>query len=235
MVVEIRLYKRWDLDLIALKGAGYNMSQVFKHVISSYANMSPIHLYVDELINFEVDDIKSIHFRVSIPNADTNSCYMLKHIKKRYRNAFCKMLVRNALVQQNLNIFFDDARLDEFHEADLRDKYTNYRDLYRLSDFKDTNRNFNVGSKTIKLSTPEFTKRTTTRPSFSVSQVEKPKVITKPAVAIPRQTVESVEEVKKPIETESQNQPMKDLNVKSEEPAANAETSDNIMAMFDAL
>lgn len=122
MVVEIRLYKRFDTDLLALCDAGYSISAMMKEAVIGYANAYPVHFYMDELIPFDSNDKKMIHTRFIVPDSDKKTCYMLKHIKYRHRNSFCKAVLRNALVQQNLISFFADETLYQLQNADLSNR-----------------------------------------------------------------------------------------------------------------
>ena len=52
------------------------------------------------------NDMKTFHTRFLVERTDEKTIYMLKNIKHRYRNSFCKAVLRNALIQQNLTVFF---------------------------------------------------------------------------------------------------------------------------------
>ena len=78
MTVEIRLYKRFDMDLVSLHDSGYSVSNMIRDAVQAYANGSPIHYYVDEPVQFDLNDKKSVHTRFVVPEADVNTCYMLK-------------------------------------------------------------------------------------------------------------------------------------------------------------
>ena len=66
MTVEIRLYKRFDMDLVSLYDSGYSVSNMIKDAVQAYANGSVIHYYIDEPVQFDLNDKKSIHTRLSI-------------------------------------------------------------------------------------------------------------------------------------------------------------------------
>lgn len=111
MKVDVRIYRRFDMDLVALQDAGYPLSAMIKEAVCGYANNTPVHYYIDEYHDFNICDKKGFHLKFSIPDTDTRTCYLLKHIKYGYRTTFCKMVFRNALVQQNLTGFFSDDSL----------------------------------------------------------------------------------------------------------------------------
>ena len=127
MNVEIRLYKRFDMDLVSLYDSGYSVANMIRDAVTAYANGSPIHYFIDEPVGFDVNDRSSAHTRFSVPDSDTKTCYMLKKIKHGYRNTFCKIILRNALVQQNLIGFFSDPSLAQLQNANMGD-----RNLYTL-------------------------------------------------------------------------------------------------------
>lgn len=128
MIVEIRLYKSHDTDLVALCNAGYCISNMLKEAIIAYANGTPMHFIVDEFIPFEVSGTKSVRTRFTMPDSEVKACYILRNIKKGYRNSFCKAILRNALVQQNLNCYFTDPNLVQLQSINLQ-----YKNVYSLT------------------------------------------------------------------------------------------------------
>jgi hypothetical protein len=128
MVIEFRLYKRFDADLIALCNAGYPISVMIREAVIGYANGYPVHFYVDEVTHFDTVNNKTIRSRFTVPNTDTKTCYMLKHILPSYRNSFVKIVLRNALVQQNLSCFFTDGTLNRLQADNI-----NGRNIYGFS------------------------------------------------------------------------------------------------------
>lgn len=104
MIVEIRMYKQYDLDLLSLFDAGYPVATLYYEVIKNFANGFPVKFVIDEPIKCELKDKHTVRSRICIK--DKKAVKMLKGIKRRYRNAFCKMLLRNSLLQQNMDCFF---------------------------------------------------------------------------------------------------------------------------------
>ena len=119
MIVEIRIYKRYDLDLIALHDAGLPLNSMMKNALIAYANAAPLKYLIDEIIPFDLNNKTTIHIRLNIPDVEEKAIYMIKHIKHGLRNVFCKMVLRNALVQQNLNGFFSDNNLSILQKKNL--------------------------------------------------------------------------------------------------------------------
>lgn len=115
MVIEFRLYKKFDMDLIALYNMHYPVASMMRDAVISYANGRPLHYWVDEPTFFDANDCDAVHSRFNIPDSDTITCYMLSHIKFRCKNAFVKTVLRNALIQQNLTCFFTDNALNQTH------------------------------------------------------------------------------------------------------------------------
>ena len=115
MVIEFRLYKKFDMDLIALYNMHYPVASMMRDAVIAYANGRPLHYWVDEPTFFDANDCDAVHSRFNIPDSDTITCYMLSHIKFRCKNAFVKTVLRNALIQQNLTCFFTDNVLNQTH------------------------------------------------------------------------------------------------------------------------
>ena len=120
MIQEIRLYKRYDTDLLALCDAGYSISLMIKDALYGYAHSTPVHIYIDQLIPFDLNKKTSVHTRFTIPDSDLQTCYLLRNIKHGYRNSFCKNVLRNALVQQNLVAYFADNSMLRLQSDNLQ-------------------------------------------------------------------------------------------------------------------
>lgn len=125
MVVEFRLYRRFDADLIALCRASYPVSSMMREAVMGYANGRPVHYYIDELTDFDLNDDKTVRSRFVVPNSDYKTCNMLKKVKYRCRNAFVKTVLRNSLIQQNITCFFVDDSLNY-----LKNVNDNFKNVY---------------------------------------------------------------------------------------------------------
>ena len=106
MDVEMRYFKYYDADLIALSAAGYPMPVMMRDAVVAYANGRPLHYLIDEPITADFNVLKTMRTRLTFPDDDARVIYLLKHLKFRSRNMFCKAVLRNALIQQNLTVFF---------------------------------------------------------------------------------------------------------------------------------
>ena len=127
MNIEVRIYKHWDIDLLSLMDAGYPVAMMMRDTVINYANGMPCNYFIDEYIPFSLNDKDSVHTRIIIPNSEKKACYLLKNIRNRYRGNFIKLLLRNALVIQNLNCFFTDQNL-----VNLTSTNSGYRNINML-------------------------------------------------------------------------------------------------------
>lgn len=120
MQIQVYIYKRHDVDLLALADGGYPLSLMMKNALVSYANGQPLFYYIDEILPFDLNDKKSIRLTFRIGKKDVKTTYMLNNIKHSKRGLFCKMVLRNAIIQQNISGFFADENLVNLHYDNLR-------------------------------------------------------------------------------------------------------------------
>ena len=106
MNVEVRFYKRFDMDLFALFDAGYPIAELMREAVQGFAHKQPIHIEINDPIFFDSNDKNTFRTRFSIPNDDIETINMLKTIKHRCRSNFCKAVLRNALVNLPLTAYF---------------------------------------------------------------------------------------------------------------------------------
>lgn len=119
MRIWIVLNKWYDLDLIALHDVGYPLSTMMKRAITAYAHKEPLRFYIDQQIRYENKDKKGFRFELKINEKDTETIEFLSKVRKRYRNAMCKLILRNTMVQQNLPCYFDNDAIWQYHNADF--------------------------------------------------------------------------------------------------------------------
>ena len=100
MRLDIRYYKRYDYDLIALYNAGYPLREYLLKALSAYAHAKPFHIFLPEPLERGCGDMQGLHSSYTIE--DEKSIELLKQVKPNYRNYFCKLLLRDALIGQNL-------------------------------------------------------------------------------------------------------------------------------------
>lgn len=106
MNVEIRFYKRYDMDLFALYNAGYPIAELMREAVQGFAHKKPIHIEINDPIFFDANDKKSFRTRFTIPNDDIETIRLLKSVKHNCRNSFCKAVLRNALINLPLTAYF---------------------------------------------------------------------------------------------------------------------------------
>lgn len=125
MVVEIRIYRRFDSDLIAMYHSGYDLAKMFEATVMAYAHGQALRYRLDpERIPVAFPETKTLHFRVMF--TDDEATKVLKGIRFGFRNAFCKMLLREALVAIPLSQYFAEPfylecekdRIREGHRTD---------------------------------------------------------------------------------------------------------------------
>ena len=114
MIQDIRLYKRFDADLIALHENGYAVGALIKASLLAYASGKGLCLVLSETFSHDIRRDKS--FRIRLDIKDKQAAALLRRVKRGYRNAFCKALLRNTLSSQNLGVFFDNEK-DVAHET----------------------------------------------------------------------------------------------------------------------
>lgn len=110
MRFNLRFYKRWDFDLIALLDAGYPVVKMMQQAIISYAKGEPLFYYIDELSDFDPTDKKQLGLKLFIPDTEKEAIYLMTHSRPN-KNYVAKMILRNSLVQQNIGCCITDPNL----------------------------------------------------------------------------------------------------------------------------
>ena len=114
MRVIMHLYKSHDPDLVALHKSGYSVSRLAKRVIEAYAHGERIRLLIPECRTVDISDTASGReggLRTEFITKDSETVDLLTGIVKNRRNQFCKAMVRNALIEQPLVVFFTDPKI----------------------------------------------------------------------------------------------------------------------------
>lgn len=114
--VEIRIYKRYDTDLLALHFAGYSVTKMMTDALVAYANSRPYHLFLDEICALDLNDKKNLRLRLIVGDNDYNTISLIRSIKHGYRSNFCKQVLRNALIQQNVLCYMADEAKYRLHD-----------------------------------------------------------------------------------------------------------------------
>lgn len=150
MNIEIRIYKRYDTDLLALHDAGYSVNRMMAEALSSYANGMPCYFFLDSLVPFDLNDKNSVRLRLAIKNEDYNTINLIKNIKHGYRSNFCKQILRNALVQQNLICYIADPNFFVLQDANSRHMNPSlFPNMKLASDYRRITQTINVGKETV--------------------------------------------------------------------------------------
>lgn len=152
MNVEIRIYKRYDTDLLSLHDAGYSVTKMMTEAVFAYANGLPFHLYIDELIPFDMNDKKSVRLRLKFKDSDRNVAALIRNVKHGYRSNFCKQVLRNALVCQNLFCYYTNASMLPLQEANIRTLNLHaFPGLKNCSDYRRMTQQLNILGRDITI------------------------------------------------------------------------------------
>lgn len=144
MYLEIRYYKRFDPDLIALIQNGVDLTPQLPAIIKAYAHGERYHFYVPASF-CKVADLngqKQVHNRVVI--SDKKSIELLSKVKKGYRNTFCKILLRESLLYQNLSAFFLDQEIIQKECARVQNMNTSIENIVIATTAAGKNRKKNM-------------------------------------------------------------------------------------------
>ena len=103
----VRIYRRYDFDLYTLAINGYRIDDLIRDSVTAYAHGVPFHVYMDKVLPpSEPSGKGKILYNITIESSDRETIEMLRHIVKGFRNNFCKACARNALLKQNLSVYF---------------------------------------------------------------------------------------------------------------------------------
>lgn len=119
MKVYMRLYTRHDKDLIAIHASGVNLGKCLQTVLQAYARGRTVRLDLAvpparDVSSAVASDARYLYIRVSIQ--DEPSIAVLKTVRNKCRNAFCKTLLRNSIAFPSYSMFFaspSDASREE--------------------------------------------------------------------------------------------------------------------------
>lgn len=130
MDIEIKFYKLYDLDLVGLRELGYPVGDMAKQALIAYANGHPIHYFIDEHGLIPLNDKKSFRCRWSIK--DEKTIALLKNIKKRQRNSFLKMVLRDSIVGLNLSSYYTQKEYTDLEKQKLTGLQSAFPNTYVL-------------------------------------------------------------------------------------------------------
>lgn len=109
MLVEIRIYRRHDADLISLLGYQVNISKMMRLALENYVAGERIKFRLPQAKAFNLKDKTMFRYRLNIKNPKVIA--LLKSVKKGYRNQFCKALLRDMLDAVPLSVYLDKPAL----------------------------------------------------------------------------------------------------------------------------
>ena len=98
MKIEVRVYKKYDMDILALYSAGYSIARMMRDAICAYAKGQPFFLAIGEIMPFDIGDKNSVHIRLCVPDTELEAIDLLSSVKDGYKGNFSKQLLRNALI-----------------------------------------------------------------------------------------------------------------------------------------
>lgn len=130
MEIEVKFYRIHDLDIVGLRDMGYPIQAMLKKALIGYANLSPVRFLITEANAISFSDVKS--FRVKIRTDDEATIKLLKNIRKRHRNAFCKAVLRDSLMHQALFPYYVTDSTSDMEKASIDDALKGFANVYMI-------------------------------------------------------------------------------------------------------
>ena len=115
--VELRFYKRFDSDILALADLGIPVAKLADAALHAYAEGKRVRYLVTSCRPCEITRDKPLHCRIITRTPEAAA--LIKRIRKGYRNQFVKALIRDALVCDPVWQFFIDGKDVEREKARL--------------------------------------------------------------------------------------------------------------------
>lgn len=109
--VEIRLYRRHDLDLIMLRAYGLSVTKLMRLALLNYVDGERIKFKLPDSRSYNISEVTCARYRLTV--SDTRIINLLENIKSGYRNQFCKQLLRDALDTAPLGAYLSDAYIQK--------------------------------------------------------------------------------------------------------------------------
>lgn len=114
MYLQLRLYKRFDADLISLQASGISIPSLARMSLKAYTTGEKLCVEIPDISPPRYEEIESLHFSVAI--SDRESRRILRAVAPGARNAFCKALIRASLSTIPLAVFFTGSDQDSERE-----------------------------------------------------------------------------------------------------------------------
>ena len=190
----LRFYKRYDLDLLALRIQGISLPRLGKIALEAYAHgkRPVIVLPAGEQLNMDTlqntlqkqkrilttgQKNEVFSFKCEFTTHDPKAENVLKNVKNMYRNQFIKTLIRNMLAEQSLTPFFVS-----------KDYINNENDYLGSLDRMDISDRIDIPMSNSKVNVYDYLKAPK---NTEETQKTQPKTVTKaPAIQKPSQILE---------------------------------------------
>lgn len=167
MGLTVRLYASHDADLIALSNAGFSVKNMLKDAFYAFANSQPFHILIDEDIPLTCDQAETNkQYKLYFSKKDLNVSRLLGKIVPRKKNLFCKTVLRNAFIQQNLRSLIIDSSLENLFLSNLSSKQIPSEGVVLLSSYKD--------SQTVEFAGRIFTKPIEEKHKIEIPNLSRP-------------------------------------------------------------
>lgn len=166
--INMRLYRRFDADLIALNEMGIYVNVLAEILLVLYARGKHVRILPDKCEPFDINEKKCIHLSV---NVRPEAVDLVRQIKRGYRNQFCKSLVRDALLLDPLWPFLtkqmyldeENRRIQEHAEDAIVLTPLMRKKDYRMMLLGDTSKKKEESPKEKKETTPKQEHRQETK------------------------------------------------------------------------
>lgn len=170
MKVDIYIYKRFDTDLLALHDAGYSISKMIKEALEAYAGGHPCFFFLDEMVPINLNEKKSVRMRIKVE--DPQAVALLQNLKHGFRSNFCKQVLRNSFLQQNLFCYMAEPAYAQLHNINASFININALPNVKLcSQYKKSEKTINILGKDIAV-TYEHKQAVPVLPTQTVPQVQ---------------------------------------------------------------
>ena len=227
---------------------------MMKDALIAFANGRQFNIFIKEQIPLDLNDKTSFRVRVKISNSEANVIALMKTIKHSYKSNFCKQVLRNALLQQNLSCYMADQRFMQLQAINasyiLVNGNVKMGDYYKVTE---QNKIFNSVTKESKPKEPKIDKKvvqavqpTEIKENINQENVYTPPIHTEPErieenIPVKEERVEIVETQKNTFKEEKQKQIIaeSDTSVFAKDNEKDTNDSENdinaLLQMFDNL
>ena len=110
--IYVRFYTASDLDLMFLDKLGYDLSLMLKSALTCFACGLPCRIRIPEDPDLDLANFSNFRIKVRLSPDDTAVIKLMDGIKPLKRTAFCKSLLRNALLSATMRPFMSTDEYD---------------------------------------------------------------------------------------------------------------------------